>query len=333
MDYKNTINKKIKILKILLLDIFPSFEDLEKQDKTSLSIIFYGIQKFFDLKELIKQKKEIIIRESSSEIKIRVSIIKSTDVLATGQMLIKQGKQWVTFLYENKESCYAKNLALNLIDCIKINIFCEFVNQNSDKKGNNSIELPEKNRLINKINKRQNENINKIVNINIHNKNNLNKKNHNVSKENFICFNINNAFTEKNTNATSKKILSNNLEKSNNKNINQILTRINKERNKKYHINNILNDSMYSIDKYYNNNNLSSLNSLSNNNNNRKLKKRIKNNSVMNISRADSKTLNYKNNFSCSKRKQKKDEQRDIFYNKHNIYINMNNSLSYEKKF
>ena len=143
MDPKDSNSSKIKII---LLDIFPSFEDLENQDKKGLSIIFHGINKFYNLKELISQKEEIILSSNLTQTKMAISIIQNTDILATGQMIIKHGTQWVTFSYENKEKLSQGNLVLNLIDCIKINILCEIPNkiQNNTKKRNNSIEFPDK---------------------------------------------------------------------------------------------------------------------------------------------------------------------------------------------
>jgi hypothetical protein len=42
---------------------------------------------------------------------------------------IKQGEQWVTFNYENKNKKLNTNLALSLMDCIKIKLFCEVKNK------------------------------------------------------------------------------------------------------------------------------------------------------------------------------------------------------------
>ena len=281
MEFKNLNSTK---LKIILLDIFPSLEDLENQDKSDLSIIFHGINMFYDLEELLSQKKEVIITPNPIQIKITMSIVKSTDVIATGQMIIKHGTQWVTFLYENKEKSTPGNLALNLIDCIKINISCEILNQNNTKKRNCSIEFPERKDIMNKITKKSLDNFQKITK-----KMGVNKKNHNTSQEH-----CNSEFIENiaNINNTNKKTTSNdyNLD-------NQVLTSINKEHNKKYDLNNLnnnLNNSINSLHKQYSNNNFYSLKKLKsqNNTNNKKLKKRV-NNSSMNISGIESKTLTY----------------------------------------
>ena len=249
MEFKNLNSTK---LKIILLDIFPSLEDLENQDKSDLSIIFHGINMFYDLEELLSQKKEVIITPNPIQIKIIMSIVKSTDVIATGQMIIKHGTQWVTFLYENKEKSTPGNLALNLIDCIKINISCEILNQNNTKKRNCSIEFPERKDIMNKITKKSLDNFQKITK-----KMGVNKKNHNTSQEH-----CNSEFIENiaNINNTNKKTTSNdyNLD-------NQVLTSINKEHNKKYDLNNLnnnLNNSINSLHKQYSNNNFYSLKKL-----------------------------------------------------------------------
>ena len=285
MDPKDSNSSKIKII---LLDIFPSFEDLENQDKKGLSIIFHGINKFYNLKELISQKEEIILSSNLTQTKMAISIIQNTDILATGQMIIKHGTQWVTFSYENKEKLSQGNLVLNLIDCIKINILCEIPNkiQNNTKKRNNSIEFPDKKDNKYNLNKKF-ENFKKMI------KNNkINKKNHNNSQENY-----NNELIESYNylNATVKKKNSNDL------NLNdQMLSTITKEHNKKYEIynsnNNNMNNSLNCLYKQFNYNykNLYSLKKLNTEKylNNKKFKKRI-NNSAMNISGSETKTSNH----------------------------------------
>ena len=283
MESKDSNSSKIKII---LLDIFPSFEDLENQDKKGLSIIFHGINKFYNLKEIISQKEEIILTPNLAQTKMVISIIQNTDILATGQMIIKHGTQWVTFSYENKEKSSQTNIVLNLIDCIKINILCEIPNknQNNTKKRNNSIEFPDK--KDNKLN--LNKNFKKMI------KNNkINKKNHNNSQENQnneLLESYNNYF-----NATVKKKNSNDF------NLNdQMLSTITKEHNKKYEIynsnNNNLNNSLNCLYKQFNYNykNLYSLKKLNTEKslNNKKFKKRV-NNSAMNISGSETKTSNY----------------------------------------
>ena len=214
-------------------------------------------------------------------------------------MIIKHGTQWVTFSYENKVKSSQGNLALNLIDCIKINILCEILNKshNNTKKRNNSIELPDKKDSKLNLNKKF-ENFKKMI------KNNkINKKNHNNSQENhnneliesYNCFN-----------ATVKKKSSNDFHIND-----QMPSTITKEHNKKYEIynnnNNNLNNSLNCLYKQFNHNNYNNLYSLKKLNTekclyNKKSKKRI-NNSAMNISGTEIKTSNYNQNLNNSNMK------------------------------
>ena len=306
MECKNLKSQKIKLV---LLDIFPSLVDLKNQDKQGLSIIFHGINMFYDLEELITQKKEVEITPNQMKIKITMSIIKTTDIIASGQMLIKQGTQWVTFLYENKEKPNSGNLALNLIDCIKINIFCDILNKNNPKKRNNSIEFPEKTDLLNKLNKKSLDNFQKILK-----KNNINKNNNNSEE----YFNGGLMETCSNVNTTNKKKELNDYD-------NQASSSISKEYNKKfdinntninsnYNTNNTLSNSINFLYKEFNNNNFCALKKLKTqtNTNNKKFKKRA-NNSQINISGIEYKTLNYSNlNLNTSVNKSKNNSKQKL---------------------
>ena len=274
MEFKNLKSSKIKLV---LLDIFPTLEDLKSQDKGGLSIIFHGINIFYDLEELISQRKEVMIIPHQTQIRIIMSIIKGTDILATGQMLIKQGTQTVTFSYENKEKSPSGNLYFNLIDCIKINISCEIINanQNSHTIENISIDFNEgkDNSKIYNSNKKMTYNFQKKYQ----------KKNHNNSQEfhnNVLIENINNY------NTTNKKKNSSsyyNLD-------NHFFSTMTKNHSKKSEIRNTsknLNNSLNSLYKKFNNNF---------NSNNKRYKKRMNNSE---ISSSNFNTIN--NNNSSSK--------------------------------
>ena len=292
MEFKNL--KSSKIIKLILLDIFPSIEDLKNQDKSGLSIIFHGINMFYDLEELISQKKEIIINPNQNQITVNMSIVKTTDILSTRQMLIKKGSQWVTFSFENKDKISSSNFSHNLIDCIKINIFCEILNknQNNSKQRNNSIEFPEKKE--NRLYKKSDEHFKKISK----QKKNKSKKAHNISQEH-----CNNELIESYNNFnTSNKKRNNPKEFSLEK---QILSTITKDHNKKYELNtsnNNINNSLNCLYKQLNNNfySIKKVNTQSNVIN-KKFKKRV-NTSAMNISGVESKTINYNlNSSNCKK--------------------------------
>ena len=163
------------LIKIKLLDIFPSINELQQQ-QNDLDIIFQGLDIFYNLFELLKSKIELTIN-TKNKTSIIISLIKSNNIFATCVFNIKQGEQWVTFSYENKRKKEA-SFAQSLIDCIKIKLNCEFI----------------KNLIKNKKSKNINLNTKKINNNNIknfylkHNSNyssfttEENNKNHNKMK-------------------------------------------------------------------------------------------------------------------------------------------------------
>ena len=110
-------------IKLIILDIFPSYNELNPTQEEML-LIFQGLNSFFDLNEILTTKKQIEI-QNNNQSTIIVSLIKSNNIIATAFVNIKQGEQWVTFNYENKNKKINTNLALSLMDCIKLKLFCE----------------------------------------------------------------------------------------------------------------------------------------------------------------------------------------------------------------
>ena len=160
------------ILKLILIDIFPTIEEIEHNNNNEeISIIFQGLNIFYNLKDLLSNKKVIYINKPIPKNKALIlSLIQSIQILATGILSIKSGKQWVTFSYQNKKKSTSSNLAQNLIDCIKINISCEIIVNNMEYY-NSTI-------ISNNINKNLRNNFpKKDIKINIiHNKYSKNKK-------------------------------------------------------------------------------------------------------------------------------------------------------------
>ena len=113
-------------IKLTVLDIFPSYNELNPTQEEML-LIFQGLNHFFDLKEILSIKKIIEI-QNNNQLSIIVSLIKSNNIIATGIINIKQGEQWITFNYENKNKKTPSNLVLSLIDCIKLKIYVEVNN-------------------------------------------------------------------------------------------------------------------------------------------------------------------------------------------------------------
>ena len=144
------------IIKLSLTDIFPSLEEIEKNYKEGISIIFQGLSIFYDLKDLIINKKVIYLNQPTRKNTLIISLVQSINILATGLLNIKQGKQWITFNYETKKKYQQSNLAYSLIDCIKINISCFIIYNNTENYNSMNIinkkELSKKNKIIPKKN-------------------------------------------------------------------------------------------------------------------------------------------------------------------------------------
>ena len=147
-------------IKLTILDIFPSFNELNPNQEEMFAI-FQGLNSFFDLQEILVNHK-IIEFETNNQSSILISLIKSNNIIASGFLNIKQGEQWITLNYENKNKKNASNLAFNLMDCIKIKIFCE-------TKNRNQINTTFSNTNIN------NSSLSIIANTNYTNRNNNNK--------------------------------------------------------------------------------------------------------------------------------------------------------------
>jgi len=126
------------ILKLILIDIFPSIEEIEhNSNNEEISIIFQGLNIFHNLKDLLTSKKVIYINKPiPKNNSLILSLVQSINILAIGLLTIKYGKQWVTFSYQNKNKTMSPNLVKNLINCIKINISCEIIFNNMDYYNN-----------------------------------------------------------------------------------------------------------------------------------------------------------------------------------------------------
>ena len=171
--YPNNYNP----IKILILDLYPTYSELNPSDE-ELLIIFEGLNIFFNLKDLLSSHKKIEINNINQS-SIIVSLIKSNNIIASGYINLKHGEQWITMNSENKKKSNM-NLALVLIDCIKLKIFCEMKNINKSGKGtnlsninNSSLNLTNINNSINSTNR----NINKT-------KQNINQMKLKISKKN-----------------------------------------------------------------------------------------------------------------------------------------------------
>ena len=177
INFKNNSSS----VNIVILDLFPSYSELNPSNE-EIMLIFEGLSCFFDLKDLLASHKKIEIDNYNQYI-IKVSLIKSNNIMASGNINIKYGEQWVTLNSENKRRSNI-NLALSLIDCIKLKIFCEMnsinksgISTNNSNFNNNSLNLTNINNYINLTNRNTNKNKKKInqMNIKISKKNTNNK--------------------------------------------------------------------------------------------------------------------------------------------------------------
>ena len=157
------------LISIKLLDIFPSVDEIINDPKIELLIVFQGNNEFYDLRELLSSKKEVIININKLKKTIIISLIKSDMLYATSIFNIKNGEHWTTFNYENKKK--KKSLTLSLVDCIKIKLFCRINDLSKNNENNYLIKNNSSNNMHMKKKNNSNENkINKNFNSNMKNK-------------------------------------------------------------------------------------------------------------------------------------------------------------------
>ena len=125
-------------IKLILLEIFPSLEELNNNNSEIITISFQDKDNdiLYNLNDLLSSKKEIDLTFSSNTSNIKMFINKNDILYASGLLPLKNGDQWITFLYENKKKVNS-NLALSLMDCIKLKIQCRIIS------GNESLNLKE----------------------------------------------------------------------------------------------------------------------------------------------------------------------------------------------
>ena len=168
-------------IKIIILDLYPSYSELNPTNEEML-LIFEGINIYFYLKDLLTSHQKIEIKNNNQS-SISISIIKTNNILASGYINFKHGEQWVTMNSDNKKKSNM-NLALNLIDCIKLKIFCDMknvnksgVNSNNTNANSNSFNITNLNNSVNLTNRNINKAKQKInqINLKISKKNTINK--------------------------------------------------------------------------------------------------------------------------------------------------------------
>ena len=179
MSLNNSNNSAIKII---ILDLYPSYSELNPTNEEML-LIFEGINIYFYLNDLLTSHQKIEIKNNNHS-SIIVSLIKTNNILASGTINLKNGEQWVTMNSDNKKKSNM-NLALSLIDCIKLKIFCEIKNvnknginsNNNNNVINNSLNINNLNNSVNLTNRVLNKTKQKINQMNLKiSKKNINNK-------------------------------------------------------------------------------------------------------------------------------------------------------------
>ena len=167
-------------IKIIILDLYPSYSELNPTNEEML-LIFEGINIYYYLKDLLTSHQKIEIKNNNQS-SILISLIKTNNILASGSINLKNGEQRVTMNSDNKKK-QNTNLALSLIDCIKLKIFCEIkninngINSNSNNVNNNSINITNLNNSVNLTNRNMNKTKQKINQMNLKiSKKNINNK-------------------------------------------------------------------------------------------------------------------------------------------------------------
>ena len=179
MSFNNSNNSNP--IKIIILDLYPSYSELNPTNEEML-LIFEGINIYYYLKDLLTSHQKIEIKNNNQS-SILISLIKTNNILASGSINLKNGEQWVTMNSDNKKK-QNTNLALSLIDCIKLKIFCEIkninkngINSNSNNVNNNSINITNLNNSVNLTNRNMNKTKQKINQMNLKiSKKNINYK-------------------------------------------------------------------------------------------------------------------------------------------------------------
>ena len=124
------LNSQI-IIKLLIIEIFPSLEELTNNNTESITISFQDKYNdndiLFNLTELLISKKELDLSFSSKNITIKLILNKNDNLFASGQFPLKNIEQWVTLTYENKKHQDNSKIASTLMDCIKLKIQCKII--------------------------------------------------------------------------------------------------------------------------------------------------------------------------------------------------------------
>jgi hypothetical protein len=98
----------------------------------------------YKLSELLSTKKEISLTFPQNTSKVKLTLYKNDIIYASGLLSLKNSDQWITLEYENKKEQTNSNIALSLLDCIKLKIKCKTIS--GDITENNYVNIVKKNK-------------------------------------------------------------------------------------------------------------------------------------------------------------------------------------------
>ena len=204
-----------------VIDIFPPADEL-LVDNNKYTIYIPTTNEEYSITDLVN--KETNIEIPSDKKSFNLQLLKNKNLMCHTNFLLSKGNQWITFKEKNKKN----NLAIDLIDCIKLkfNIIKDKNNlNNNNKKLANFFSEKKFEKIDKKFDKLDEKKFSRTIAIpkkniakirsNFNNKEKISKHKHNKSYENI---NYGNIFDDDSGNIIKKKINSKNEKTPKNKN-------------------------------------------------------------------------------------------------------------------
>ena len=204
-----------------VIDIFPPADEL-LVDNNKYTIYIPTTNEEYSITDLVN--KETNIEIPSDKKSFNLQLLKNKNLMCHTNFLLSKGNQWITFKEKNKKN----NLAIDLIDCIKLkfNIIKDKNNMNNNnKKLANFFSEKKFEKIDKKFDKLDEKKFSRTIAIpkkniakirsNFNNKEKISKHKHNKSYENI---NYGNIFDDDSGNIIKKKINSKNEKTPKNKN-------------------------------------------------------------------------------------------------------------------
>jgi hypothetical protein len=132
------MDKKEINIKLIILDIFPSLEEVNNNNSEIITISFKDNDLSYELADLLSSKKELDLTFPQNTVNTKINLNKDEILYASGLLPLKNSDQWVTLSYENKKPIGNSSLALSLINCIKLKINCKIISGDAMMNMNDS---------------------------------------------------------------------------------------------------------------------------------------------------------------------------------------------------